>query len=258
MLYYLISIDCESTGLSVYNDQIVELGGIISLWESTTNTITTLDGFAEYAKPTIVSMSKKAEEITGIREETFKNSAFISTVFTNFLQYVNTVCKESYPRLLLSYNGFGYDIPLIVNELERIEDAYALKYFRQLCIAYTIDILSFCREEVDTTILKRKADGTCSYKLGDVYSAICKCPLLDAHGALTDSSAVLELLEHDTCLLNKFRLVVEKLESCVDTQQCKNPMAFVRHIVGKKRKCTSSKRPLDMILHFRKKQKIIK
>ena len=36
MKFYLISMDCESTGLSVYADQIVELGAVIYLWDAET------------------------------------------------------------------------------------------------------------------------------------------------------------------------------------------------------------------------------
>lgn len=249
--YYLISIDCESTGLSVYNDQIVEFGGAVTLWDSDTGSMEDLDGFREYVKPTIATMSKKASEITGIQNDMLEHSPHARTVLQHFVEHINTVCKENYQRLLLSYNGFKYDIPLICNELERIDEAYALKYFRQLCIAYTIDVLPFCIDELDTTQLKRKANGSCSYKLGDVYSSICKCPLENAHGALEDSMAVIKILKTDLALLERFKCTVSALESCVDTAQCKNPMSLVRSIVGKKRKRGASQRPIEMIKKFK-------
>jgi DNA polymerase III alpha subunit (gram-positive type) len=256
--YYLISIDCESTGLSVYNDQIVEFGGAISKWNVDTNEITELKSFCEYAKPSIATMSKKAEEITGIHAKTLKDSEYISKVFVHFSEHVNSVCTETYPRLLLSYNGFRYDIPLICNELERIEKLYSLAFFRQLCIAYTIDILPFCREEMDTTMLKRKANGKCSFKLGDVYMSVCQCPLKNAHGALEDSMAVINILKNDASLLTRFKQIVLGLESCVDTTHCKNPMTFIRSIVGKKRKRSASQRPFDMIKKFKETAPLLK
>lgn len=249
--YYLISIDCESTGLSVYNDQIVEFGGAITLWDSETNEMTDLDSFREYIRPTIAKMSKKASEITGIRSEMLEKSPYAPKVFEHFVTHVNTVCCEDYPRLLLSYNGFRYDIPLMCNELERIDETYALKYFRQLCISYTIDILPFCIDKLDVTRLKRKANGTCSYKLGDVYASVCQCPLENAHGALEDSMAVIKILKTDMSLLDQFKCTVDGLESCVDTSQCKNPMSLVRSIVGRKRKRNESQRPIEMIKKFK-------
>lgn len=251
-LYYLISIDCESTGLSIYNDQIVEFGGAISLWNADDGSISALEGFREYVKPTIATMSKKAEEITGIRQETLEKSSYVSKVFDHFLEHVQRVCDKEYPRLLLSYNGFRYDIPLMCNELERIQEAYAVAYFRKLCIAYTIDFLPFCVEKLDTTRLKRKANGACSYKLGDVYASICHCTLENAHGALEDSTAVIDLLRNDVDLLQKFKCEVDGLEACVNTTRCKNPMTFVRSVVGNKRKRkSSSQRPFDMIKKFK-------
>jgi hypothetical protein len=95
----------------------------------------------------------------------------------------------------VSYNGFQYDIPLVVAELERGKVGSALPYFRQLKIGRTVDVLPLGRSTLDTVCLKRRKNGSCSYRLGDVYESLCHCVLDGAHGALADCRAVLRILD---------------------------------------------------------------
>lgn len=260
MKYYLISFDCESTGLSVYNDQIVELGAAFRLLDTDTGQAIELPSFAEYAKPTVATMCKKAEEITGISMAMLSEKPPISTVLDHFMKHIDTICtQDDVPRLLLSYNGFAYDIPLVVAELERAGMS-AVAYFRMLRIHNAIDVLPFGRSCIDTSILRRRANGSCSYRLGDVYAAVCKCPLLNAHGALSDSNAVLDILQ---CveIQQAFQLLVT---SAPDNKLCQNPMSIVRSVVSRletkhgtlKKNTTQSKRVIDMVRdHAAKKRK---
>jgi len=260
MKYYLISLDCESTGLSVYNDQIVELGAAFRLWDSTTGETSELSPFAEYAKPTVKTMCKKAEEITHISMVMLQDKPPINTVLGHFMKHVDMVCtQENVPRLLLSYNGFAYDIPLIVAEVER-SGGSAVGYFRKLRIHHAIDVLPFGRACIDTSILRRRANGSCSYRLGDVYAAVCKCPLLNAHGALADSNAVLDIIQCGDIQ----RAFQSLLEGEQDNKQCQNPMSLVRSVVSrleakstmKKPTTTQSRRVMDMFRdHAEKKRK---
>ena len=254
MKYYLISFDCESTGLSAYSDQIVELGAVFRLWDSETGVSTDLQSFSEYAKPTVRTMCRKAEEITGISMASLQGKASIQTVLNNFTKHVDMVCDDvDIPRLLLSYNGFSYDIPLMVAEIERY-GASSIGYFRQLRIQQAIDVLPFGRSCIDTSILRRKANGSCSYKLGDVYSAVCNNPLLNAHGSLADSKAVLDILDYpeiQTCFQS---LVSESPEN----KQCQNPMVLVRTIVARiatKNGKMQSRRVVDMVSAYNEKKR---
>jgi DNA polymerase III alpha subunit (gram-positive type) len=260
MRFYLISFDCETTGLSVVNDQIVEFGAIIQLWDSVTAEIITQPSFAQYARPsTTTIMAKRAEEVTGITMRLLSDKPPIKAVLADFLVHIERVCSEiDVPRLLLSYNGFAYDIPLVVAEIERYGGS-AVSYFRQLRLQYAIDILPFGRSCLDTTILKRKANGTCSYRLGDVYLSVCKSTLLNAHGALADSQAVLDIV-HGEDVRGPFRTLVAMMS---EDETCKNPMILVRAILvrqqaglkklGDKK---SSKRVLDMFMGHTRQKKI--
>jgi DNA polymerase III alpha subunit (gram-positive type) len=258
MIYYLISFDCETTGLSTERDQIVEFGAAIQTWDSVTNVLVNLESFAHHAKPTVAKMSKKAEEITGISMRMLQDKPNIIAVLDKFLYHVQRICMDtSIPRLFLSYNGFQYDIPLMVLELERHKRS-SVTFFRQLKLHCAVDILHLARLCVDSTCLRRKANGSCSYKLGDVYRSLCSKPLTNAHGALVDSEAVLKLISFP-CFQDALRtLLKDGKEHVVDTAHCKNPMGLVRLVIGRNVKKTSVKtrRVADMMNTYCKKRKL--
>jgi DNA polymerase III alpha subunit (gram-positive type) len=259
MFYYLISFDCETTGLSTERDQIVEFGAAIQSWDSLNGTLVDLESFTLHAKPAMAKMSKKAEEITGISMNMLHDKPNIIIVLDKFLQHVERICSDLLiPRIFVSYNGFQYDIPLMVMELERHKRS-AIAYFRQLKLHCTVDLLPLARSCVDSTCLKRKANGSCSYKLGDVYRSVCSKPLINAHGALVDSQAVLTLLSFP-CFQNALRdLLKDGSDHVLDTPHCKNPMGLVRNVIGRKDKKLFSKtrRVVDMMVNYQKKRKII-
>jgi DNA polymerase III epsilon subunit-like protein len=194
-LQYVISFDCETTGLSKYQDQVTEFGAEIVLWDPVLHTQEVIGTFAQYVRPTSRAMTPGAAQVTGITTLMLENKPNITKVLRDFVTYLDEICKESYPRSLVSYNGFQYDIPLVVAELERGKIGSALPYFRQLKIGRTVDVLPLGRSALDTVCLKRRKNGSCSYRLGDVYESLCHCVLDGAHGALADCRAVLRILD---------------------------------------------------------------
>jgi DNA polymerase III epsilon subunit-like protein len=259
MSYYLISIDCETTGLSVYTDQIVEFAAVVGRWNIGTDTVPTLATFSRRVKPTTRQMCKRAEEITGITNAMLVDQPPLSVVLAEFQQYVDDVCVEEHtPRVLLSYNGVAYDLPLMVSEIERYGHS-ALTYFRQLKLQCSLDLLPIGRTCLDVTLLRRKANGRCSYTLSDVYAAVTHRPLEGAHGALVDSVAVLELLT-SRALRETCQLLLTAETECPLYQ---NPMSLVRTCLhrnlartttGTRAKATS-KRILDAFVCTQKRQR---
>ena len=247
MKYYIISFDCETTGLSVARDQIVEFGAVVRLWD-TDGDIQELAPFAMYCRPTVATMSRRASEITGITMSSLDKHPTIKTVLESFKDHLEVVCADpDIPRVLVSYNGFAYDIPIVVAEAERC-GLSATTYFRELRIQTSVDVLLFGREVLDATCLVRKANGKCSYRLGDVYVACCKRPLLNAHGAVADSRAVLDILGCADVQCRFHALLADSVgRKCVT-----NPMVLIRAIVARMhkgqatKKQSASKRFLDM------------
>jgi DNA polymerase III alpha subunit (gram-positive type) len=260
MFYFLISFDCETTGLSTERDQIVEFGAAVQSWDSTNGTLVDMESFTLHAKPTIAKMSKKAQEITGISMSLLEDKPGIITVLDKFLQHIQRICSDPLiPRIFLSYNGFQYDIPLMVMELERHKRS-AVTYFRQLKLHCAIDILPLARACVDSTCLKRKANGSCSYKLGDVYRSVCNQPLENAHGALVDSQAVLKLISFPCFQVALQDILKDGTEHVTDTAHCKNPMGLVRTVISRhtKKPLVKTRRITDMMNTYSKRRKLEK
>ena len=234
---YVLSLDCEATGLSKYTDQIVELGLTIYRFKSTTRTFQELKPFRSYVRPTLLKMSKGATEITGITNDSLDNEAIISIVLDNMLTHINTVCEDTtLERCLVAYNGIGYDIPLLVSELSRYTKP--LVYFRKMKLSYFVDVLFWSRQHLDKTYLLRRANGRCSYKLGDIYKVVCGKKLQGAHGALEDCRAVVDILKTSPFVSFLENVLYscccvcanETLPTCT---YMVNPIMFVRNCVSK-------------------------
>lgn len=243
--YYLISFDCESTGLSCERDQIVEFGAVI-WFVDTMKTCREIGTFCQYVKPTVATMSRGASLVTGITMVQLRDMPPIRQVLDNFATYMATICNDdTIPRILLSYNGFHYDIPLIVHELERGCSSSALSYFRSLKIERALDVLPFGRAHLDKTCLKRRVDGGCSYRLGDVYTALCHQDLAGAHGALVDSRAVLEIVA-STDIIEIFLTTIGKHTDKI----CCSPMDIVQACLQKTVKKGSLTSSTNTIKHM--------
>jgi DNA polymerase III alpha subunit (gram-positive type) len=225
-LQYVISFDIETTGLSWYQDQVTEFGAEIVLWDSGAHSQTAIGTFARYVRPTSRTITAGAAQVTGITAAMVADKPNVMTVLREFVTYLDDVCKESTcPRILVSYNGFQYDIPMLVAELERAHAGSALPYFRQLKIGRTVDVLPLGRGALDTICLKRRKNGSYSYRLGDVYESLCHCALDGAHGALADSHAVLQLLAC-TELSSAFEVALTQRD--LDPRSTRNIMQVVQ------------------------------
>ena len=231
---YILSIDCEATGLSKHTDQIVEIGLTIYSFDND-STFHELEPYRAYVRPTLVKMSKGASKVTGITDAVLQKEPTIDVILNNMLLHINKVCTNmKTERCLIAYNGLGYDIPLIVAELSRFTKP--LDFFRRMRLTQIIDVLYWSRQYLDKTHLLRRANGQCSFKLGDVYKVVCGKKLQGAHGALEDCRAVVDILR--TAHFKAFLKDVLKPccytegenENMIDTtcNYIVNPISFVR------------------------------
>lgn len=223
---YLLSIDCEATGLSKFTDQIVEVGLTIHELDQTSHTIHMVSEFRELVYPDQVQMSDGATKVTHITMDQLVGKRRCGDVLQTMSQHIQEHCTDlTLERFLLTYNGHTFDLPLIVAELTR-SNMCSVQFFRSLCITRTVDMLPWCRLHLDTTRLIRKADGKCSYRLGDVYQRICGKPLEGAHGALQDCAALAELMSFE----DFFQLHTD-LVNPTSEKYALNPMQLVRTIL---------------------------
>jgi DNA polymerase III epsilon subunit-like protein len=223
-MWYLLSLDCEATGLSKYADQVTELGVAIYLVRPPFQT-EALAHFCTRVCPTI-AITRGAQEVTGITNQQLLGQPKIKTALASLLEHVTRVCSEDYDRHLVAYNGLGYDLPLLVAELQRSGQVPS-EYFRRLRLTSVLDLLYWSKAHLDRTCLRRRKDGQCSYRLGDVYKAACQRPLEGAHGALADCSALVEMMH--TPLFQSFRdTVLAPIGDSARPALCLNPMTVVR------------------------------
>ena len=205
--FYVISFDLETTGRNVRIDTICEFGFAMYLFDFSIDAekrtlldlhVEELKPFHTYCKPS-TAMHPEACEVHGLTEAFLSDKPLPNACFDRLQEHLDqTLSDPSIPRVLLAYNGRSFDLPLVVHEAHR-HRSDVIHYFRCWKITMFIDVLLFNRQFLDPSKLLRKANGRCSYKLGDVYKALFAKTLVGAHGALEDSSAVVEIVKSEHC-----------------------------------------------------------
>jgi DNA polymerase III epsilon subunit-like protein len=195
-LFYLLGFDLETTGLSKFNDSVVEVGVVFKLVRKTEDRFVSVGQdpvcFQQRCKPRI-DISPHASLVTGITNDNVSECHSIAQTMENLVTHANIHLQQGIPRLLVSYNGTAFDVPLLVNDLLSIS-VDAQSTFRQLKLELSLDLLVVARKYLDTTCLLRQASGRCSYRLGSVYMSVFQKNLVGAHGAIADSQAVVDLI----------------------------------------------------------------
>ncbi len=191
---YKIGLDLESTGLNVFNARFVELGAAIWKFDTLSGTFEQIATFVMRCRSP-VPMELKSIQITGITQESVDSQPYTARdVLEKFAQFLNEHCIDQVPRAPVGYNIEDFDLPMIICEAERC-GLGAISYFQSLKLTCSVDLLPICRKSLETTKLDRKSDGCASYNLGSVYKSLLGKPLKDAHGALVDAIAALEVLQ---------------------------------------------------------------
>ena len=216
--FVVFSFDLETTGLSIYYSQITQFG--ISATRVTIddeNKTTTYDRdlptFSEYVKCTC-AIDAEAARITGITMDTLKDASPLSIVLHKAVIYVDTVANTGEDRILTGYNIFKFDVPILVADIRRNLSSFekgatvvdTLKKFKFMS---AVDLLVFMRNHVDKSRLTWRANGTCCFGLGQVHMALLGRGFDNAHDALADTEAVLNLIcEDQGCTPKKLQMLV--------------------------------------------------
>lgn len=159
----IIFFDLESTGIDIATSRIVEIACIkIDLDGSKTEKHSLIN-------PTI-PIPKEVSEVHGITDDKVANAP-------KFIELSKSLYNFFKGCDIAGYNSDSFDIPLLVQEFSRCNIIFGDWEFN------TIDVLSVER------ILKPN-------KLSDVYKRYTGKDLEDAHSALADVNATLEILFH--------------------------------------------------------------
>lgn len=100
-----VAVDIETTGLSIYNDRIVQLSAV------KVENFEIIETFNEYVNPGM-RISYEAMKIHGITNEFIANKPTINIVFPKFLEFINS-------HILVIHNA-SFDYSIIQNEYYRV------------------------------------------------------------------------------------------------------------------------------------------
>lgn len=153
--------DLETTGVDKSKDRIVEIA------------IVRFDGGNRYELTTLINpeipIPKEASEVHGITDQTVMGAPTLAQK-AKLIHNVLSGC------VLAGFNSNSFDIPLLVNELHRVGYELDLE---------GIEFLDVCN------IFKRKEERT----LTAAVKFYCGKEHEDAHGALADVNATIEVFE---------------------------------------------------------------
>lgn len=162
LLKPFIVFDLETTGTSISDDKIVQLAVIKKHPDGKVEKKTML------LNPGI-SIPKEATEVHGITDEMVKDKPF-------FKQIAKSLFEFFFGCDLGGYNSDQFDIPLLMAEFDRCD----------------IHFLSWTPNVVDGLKIERMVN---SHKLEYTYARHTGKTLDNAHDAMADSEATLEVLE---------------------------------------------------------------
>ncbi len=164
----IVFFDLEATGLDVAKDHIVELC-YIKLFpngnrESKTMRIKPVDSLGN-----TIHISQSASEVNGIHDEDLVNCPTFKEIADDLL-HVFENCD------LAGYNSNYFDIPLLVEEFLRIGKNIDLRNSKM------VDVCNIFKK------MERR-------DLSNAYKFYCNKELVNAHTALADTEATVEILE---------------------------------------------------------------
>lgn len=190
----VVIFDLESTGLSTCNDRITQIGAVLTAYDQEDKPI---DGSFETLVYTDREISDKVSSITGITRAKLQGAPTTKEAISKFFTWIQGLRRSSEEVSMVAYNGHQFDFPLLFNEMERC-GLNVVQLMQSAGVVWFVDPLKWARESLDTSKLRRKNTGACSYCLGDVYSAMFGASIEQAHTALADAVALQRLLNDDS------------------------------------------------------------
>ena len=165
---YIVSIDTETTGLDKFNDRIIQLAMV--KYRISTQAILELSSKSWYIKPTgEYEISESSQSVHGITQDVIDAEG---VSLESIIPEIEDLLKEAD---ILTYNGVSFDIILLQRELDRIGSK--------------LDLYSG-RSFIDAFIIEKTMN---SHKLAEVYKRYSGKELSDAHDALIDAKATVDV-----------------------------------------------------------------
>lgn len=164
----IVAFDLETTGLNTQTDHIIQIG----LVKFNKSTYEELGHIMFYIKPeSDFSIDPYAQEKHGISKDfVIENGVLLRDVWGEISEFIGD-CD------ILSYNGNSFDVPMLYNNLKR----------------YNLEFDFVSHKYYDSMIVERKR---IQYKLSETYKRYTGKELEDAHDALADVRATVQVFKH--------------------------------------------------------------
>lgn len=164
----MVAFDLETTGLDTQNDHILQIG-LVKFDTETFEEIASVDW---YIKPNVdFTIAPGAFKKTGLTKEfILENGVYLSKIWDKVVEFIGD-------DDILSYNGNNFDVPMLHYNLLR----YGLSFDFENRVFY------------DSLVIERKRN---SMQLAHVYKRYTGKELEDAHEALADVRALIEIFKH--------------------------------------------------------------
>jgi len=187
----LLYFDLETTGLSKWNDRIVQIGATAVLRKSTGITVR-LGDFETFVKSTI-DIQTNASRITGITSKQLNTAPPIDKALSLWSKWLANLKRENellaVPVTLIAYNGVNFDFPLLLMEMHRANIPSSI-FFKTHNIGYLLDPYQWAKKHLNTEGLIRNAAGSYSFTLSNIYKSLTGMDLNNAHTALADTEGL--------------------------------------------------------------------
>ena len=145
-------------------------------------------------------MDKRAAKVTGITDETIQSAPHeFGITFIEFLCWVQVQNIDSLPVLLVAHNGMGFDLPIILQEMER--HRIHLRTLQETNIVAIFDTLKYLKDRkyncdpVSRRPFPTTKKGAVSYNLGGVFRTCFPDETFQEHDALADTTAMRRVLD---------------------------------------------------------------
>ena len=168
-LFHLVFFDLETTALSVYDANILEIGALYP------NGITSFHSYVQYFG------SIDNSHIHNITQETLNTNQArpLVTVLTDFETWIRERFNDQTDVYLMAHNGIGYDKPVLELAYKRLGRPMPGNW-----------------HFADSLPQIKRLFRMPSYKLGAIYQHFFNEPLVGAHGAMADTRALYRVYLH--------------------------------------------------------------
>ena len=208
--FLIIPFDLETTGLSPYRHEIIQIASKTLIFSNGEIKGTT-EYFDKFVCP-VTPIPALITHITGISDDDVKESKCVKEVFSEWTVWLESQCKKfECDKIVLAAHNSDFDMKFIFNSCSWRDEPSAEKFSK-----YVVAV-------INTVPICKSLELKCTkYKLGHIYKELFKKDIENAHNALYDVDALCEIIKHQTFidnLLNEKFTIAVKLKDTIDRME---------------------------------------